>query len=144
MPPSDGECNQDDCSEASGDEERPSGIVKHWNLAGPLFRLTESKEKAIMRVRYVLSVFLLSWTLTRTSISFRPYLRVFATLMYHENIKRMSIETFFLQGKYSDSQKHESSCLFSDRFWCISPEPFEVQKIFFHYMHHFLKSFQIE
>ena len=31
---------------------------------------------------------------------------------------------------YSDLQKHESSCLLSDRFWCISPEPFELQKIF--------------
>ena len=41
----------------------------------------------------------------------------------------------FFQGyqfifRYSDSQKHNSSCLLSDRFWCISPEPFEVQKIF--------------
>ena len=34
------------------------------------------------------------------------------------------------EGMYSDSQKHESSCLLSDRFWCISPEPFELQKIF--------------
>ena len=32
--------------------------------------------------------------------------------------------------RYSDSQKHESSCLLSDRFWCISPEPFELQKNF--------------
>ena len=31
------------------------------------------------------------------------------------------------KGLYSDSQKHESSCLLSDRFWCISPEPFELQ-----------------
>ena len=31
---------------------------------------------------------------------------------------------------YSDSQKHESSCLLSDRFWCISPELFELQTIF--------------
>ena len=31
---------------------------------------------------------------------------------------------------YSDLQKHESSCLLSDRFWCISPEPFELQKTF--------------
>ena len=31
---------------------------------------------------------------------------------------------------YSDLQKHESSCLLSDRFWCISPEPSELQKIF--------------
>ena len=30
---------------------------------------------------------------------------------------------------YSDSQKHESSCLLSDRFWSKSPEPFELQKI---------------
>ena len=32
---------------------------------------------------------------------------------------------------YSDSQKHESSCLLTDRFWCISQEIFELQKIFF-------------
>ena len=33
--------------------------------------------------------------------------------------------------RYSDLQKHESSCLLlSDRFWCISPEAFELQKIF--------------
>ena len=32
---------------------------------------------------------------------------------------------------YSDWQKHESSCLLSDRLWCISPEPFQLQKIFF-------------
>ena len=31
---------------------------------------------------------------------------------------------------YSDLQKHESSCLLSDLFCCISPEPFELQKIF--------------
>ena len=31
---------------------------------------------------------------------------------------------------YSDLQKHESSCLLSDRFGCIYPEPFEVQKQF--------------
>ena len=31
---------------------------------------------------------------------------------------------------YSDLQKHESSCLLGDRFWCISPKPFELQKIF--------------
>ena len=31
---------------------------------------------------------------------------------------------------YSDLQKHESSCLLRDRFLCISPEPFELQKIF--------------
>ena len=31
---------------------------------------------------------------------------------------------------YSDSQKHESSCLLSDRFWCICPDPFVLQKIF--------------
>ena len=34
-------------------------------------------------------------------------------------------------NNYSDLQKHESSCLLSDRFWCIYPEPFELQKIFF-------------
>ena len=31
---------------------------------------------------------------------------------------------------YSDSQKHESSCLLSDCFSCISPEPLELQKSF--------------
>ena len=31
---------------------------------------------------------------------------------------------------YSDSQKHESSCLLSYYFWCISPEPFQQHKIF--------------
>ena len=45
---------------------------------------------------------------------------------------------------YSDSQKHESSCLLNNRFWCISPEPFELQIFFHHYLPHFLKSFQIE
>ena len=34
------------------------------------------------------------------------------------------------EGIYSDSQKHESSCLLSHRFWYISPEPFELHKIF--------------
>ena len=29
---------------------------------------------------------------------------------------------------YSDSQKHESSCLLSDCILCISPEPLELQK----------------
>ena len=29
---------------------------------------------------------------------------------------------------YSDSQKHESSCLLSNCFLCISPEPLELQK----------------
>ena len=33
---------------------------------------------------------------------------------------------------YSDSQQHESSCLLSDSFWCISPEPLDVQKIYLH------------
>ena len=33
---------------------------------------------------------------------------------------------------YSDSQKHESSCLLGDRFFCISPEPLELQKIYLH------------
>ena len=31
---------------------------------------------------------------------------------------------------YSDLQKHESSCLLSDFFSCISSEPFELKKIF--------------
>ena len=33
---------------------------------------------------------------------------------------------------YSDSKKHESSCLLSDFFSCISPEPLELQKSYFH------------
>ena len=32
---------------------------------------------------------------------------------------------------YSDSQKHESSCLLSDCFSCISPEPLELKKKIF-------------
>ena len=28
------------------------------------------------------------------------------------------------------TRKNSSSCLLSDRFWCISSEPFELQKIF--------------
>ena len=36
----------------------------------------------------------------------------------------------FLKLIYSDSQKHESNCLLSDRFWCIYPKPFKLQKIF--------------
>ena len=43
----------------------------------------------------------------------------------------MYIYLFYTFIAYSDSQKHESSCLFSDRFWCLSPEPFELRKIFF-------------
>ena len=39
---------------------------------------------------------------------------------------------------YSDSQKHESSCLLRDRFCCISLEPLELQKI---YLHVFLSVF---
>ena len=50
------------------------------------------------------------------------------------NIKGKKSIYRFNQNKpseiYSDSQKHESSCLLSDCFWCISPEPFELQKIF--------------
>ena len=42
----------------------------------------------------------------------------------------------FLAGKlgyeYSDSKKHESSCLLSDRFCYISPELLELQKIDLH------------
>ena len=41
-----------------------------------------------------------------------------------------SSELYYLKtNRYSDLQKHESSCLLSDRFWCISPEPFEQHKI---------------
>ena len=39
----------------------------------------------------------------------------------------------WLAGRsYSDSQKHESICLLSDRFCCISPELLELQKIHLH------------
>ena len=42
----------------------------------------------------------------------------------------MNENLVFSYRYYSDSQKHESSCLLSDRFWFIYPEPFELQKIF--------------
>ena len=35
-------------------------------------------------------------------------------------------------NRYSDSQIHESSCLLSDCFSCISPEPLELKKSYFH------------
>ena len=42
-----------------------------------------------------------------------------------------SSELYYLKtNRYSDLQKHESSCLLSDRFWCIPPEPFELKNIF--------------
>ena len=66
--------------------------------------------------------------------------------MHHQNLY---FEELFRQrsviwkcNTYSDSQKYESSCLLSDRFWCISPEPFELHRIF--YLDQFLKSFQIK
>ena len=34
---------------------------------------------------------------------------------------------------YSDSQQHESSCLLSDCFPCISPEPLELKKSYLHF-----------
>ena len=40
------------------------------------------------------------------------------------------MENMYLLLTYSDLQKHESSCLLSDRFGCISPKPFELQKNF--------------
>ena len=43
---------------------------------------------------------------------------------------------------YSDSQKHESSCLLSDCFSCISLEPLELKKIFYIYLHPCQNSFQ--
>ena len=39
------------------------------------------------------------------------------------------MENMYLLLTYSDLQKHESSCLLSDRFGCISPEPIDLQKI---------------
>ena len=39
-------------------------------------------------------------------------------------------EFWTLVRPYSDLQKHESSCLLSGCFSCISPEPLELQKIF--------------
>ena len=35
-------------------------------------------------------------------------------------------------SKGSDSQKHESSCLLSNCFSCVSPEPIELQKSYLH------------
>ena len=40
--------------------------------------------------------------------------------------KRISFKIVWIT--YSDSQKHESSCLLGDCFSCISPEPLELQK----------------
>ena len=52
----------------------------------------------------------------------------------NEQAKKLKILTY--QGTmgrfcfYSDLQKHESSCLLSDCFSCISPEPLEIKKLF--------------
>ena len=57
------------------------------------------------------------------------------------------IDTHFRGDKtysYSDQQKHESSCLFSDYLLCTSPEPLELQKVIYTYLHPSLKSFQVK
>ena len=57
--------------------------------------------------------------------------------LFKSSINHSASQTTFAQvqkvakkGIYSDSQKHESSCLLSDHFSCISPEPLELQKSF--------------
>ena len=45
---------------------------------------------------------------------------------------------------YSDLQKHESRCLLSDCFLCISPEPLELKKVIFIDLNPCLKSFQMK
>ena len=47
--------------------------------------------------------------------------------------KLFFIDLRFRNWNYSDSQKHESSCLLSDCFSCISPEPLELKKVIFIY-----------
>ena len=41
-------------------------------------------------------------------------------------------DSCFCYKAYSDSQKHESSCLLSDCFSCLSPEPLELKKSYLH------------
>ena len=45
---------------------------------------------------------------------------------------------------YRNSQKKEYSCLLSYRFWRISPKSFELHKYICHFLHQFLKSFQMK
>ena len=65
----------------------------------------------------------------------RKFKRLYMALMIRNGKKETS---------YSDLQKHESSCLLSDCFCCVSPEPLELQKVFHIFLHPFLKSFQLE
>ena len=46
--------------------------------------------------------------------------------------QKMRMPYIVLFFTYSDLQKHESSCLLSDRFCYISPELLELQKIDLH------------
>ena len=66
----------------------------------------------------------------------------------HELLNRKSSWIVLFQKlqvvKYSDLQKHESSCLLSDCFPCISPEPLEQKKVIYIYLHPCLKSFQMK
>ena len=48
------------------------------------------------------------------------------------DIKRIGNHIFRGLDRYSDSQKHEFSCLLRDRFCCICPEPLELQKFYSH------------
>ena len=71
----------------------------------------------------------------KVRIFFLRFIFLYAFYMYStwhfKNFKKPRSNLFIIcKCLYSDSQKYESSCLSSDRFWCISPEPFELQKIF--------------
>ena len=65
----------------------------------------------------------------------RKHVNIFHTFTIPIHFSFLSCEHFFhrqpakICNKYSDSQKHESSCLLSDSFWCISPEPFELHNV---------------
>ena len=51
---------------------------------------------------------------------------IFIAFLQHKDFQLGSSQNI----EYSDSQKHASSCLLSDCFSCISPEPLELQKSF--------------
>ena len=54
---------------------------------------------------------------------------ILGIFMYKSRII-LRAESYLLRAEsYSDSQKHESSCLLSDLFWYISSELLELQKI---------------
>ena len=48
------------------------------------------------------------------------------------DIKRIGNHIFRGLDRYSDSQKHEFSCLLSNCFSCMSPEPPELKKSYLH------------